>query len=275
MSASAHARLLLIGIWTEAWDDGVFEWKPIVLKARIFPADQCDVPALMEELEGLGFFKRFAHGGKSFGLVRNFRKFQRPKKPNCSGVFPSMYLEYVGLEQSSSEPIRNHTGTSSEKSSQMEDGGGRMEDGKEPSSIRAKGFEARCREAVQTEPVAIAIDFNSISDLLADGVTEADVLTGIAAAMATRDFRPRNWKQLVGWARKAAKDRMAGVAKPTLARDGPRKPASPSNVSLAMGIINDRHRQSVRPDINRTEPITGQGVSGVVIDGEFNREAVG
>ena len=50
MSLSAFARLLYIGLLNEAWDDGVFEWKPLTIKARIFPVDSVDVPALLDEL---------------------------------------------------------------------------------------------------------------------------------------------------------------------------------------------------------------------------------
>lgn len=122
-SASMSARMLLIGIWTEAWDDGVFEWKPLTLKMKIFPVDNVDVPALLSELEGLGFFRKFDVDGKPYGAVRNFCKFQRPKTPNSSRVLPDDFRTYVGLPPASSEPLPNHFGNASEKSSQMEDGG--------------------------------------------------------------------------------------------------------------------------------------------------------
>jgi hypothetical protein len=126
MSASAFARLLIIGIWCEAHDDGVFEWKPLTLKARIFPVDAVEVPALLDELVSLGFVKQFTSSGKSYGAIRNFRKFQRPKSPNASGVLPDDFRNYVGLDQGNSEPVPNHFPNASEKSPQMEDGGGRM-----------------------------------------------------------------------------------------------------------------------------------------------------
>lgn len=127
MSASAHARLLIIGIWTEAWDDGVFEWKPLTLKARIFPVDSVDVPALLSELEGLCFIRKFEAGGKAYGAVRNFRKYQRPKKPNKSEVLPNDLVSYVAIP----EEVPNQFPTSGEKSPQMEDRGCRREDGEE------------------------------------------------------------------------------------------------------------------------------------------------
>lgn len=120
MSLSAYARLLFIGIWNEAWDDGVFEWKPLTLKARIFPVDSVDVVALLDELVKADCVVRF-EGEKTIGVIRNFRLYQRPKKPNSSGLMPPELEQYAGL-------VRNQFGTAGEKSQQMEDGGGRVED---------------------------------------------------------------------------------------------------------------------------------------------------
>jgi hypothetical protein len=128
MALSAHARLLIIGIWTEAFDDGVFEWKPLTLKARIFPVDVVDVPALLDELVTGAFVRREEVDGRFVGLIRNFRHFQRPKKPNSSGLFRPEWGTYVGITTDSGEPVPNQSATDGEKSSQMEDGGGRRED---------------------------------------------------------------------------------------------------------------------------------------------------
>ena len=63
VGVSMAARVLLIGIWTEAWDDGVFEWKPITLKMKIFPADAVDTGALLEDMEFAGIGKKHEWGG--------------------------------------------------------------------------------------------------------------------------------------------------------------------------------------------------------------------
>ncbi|POR42547.1 DUF1376 domain-containing protein [Methylobacterium sp. V23] len=78
------------------------------------------------------------------------------------------------------------------------------------------------RSLVGQEPVLVAQDIHVIERLLAEDSTRADVEAGIAAAMATKDFRPRRWQQLVGWIKGATKDRLEGVAKA-----GPRSVAKP------------------------------------------------
>lgn len=140
MSASPTARLLIIGLWCEAWDDGVFEWKPLTIKARLFPVDAVDTNSLLAELTELRFIQPFTAGDKSFGAIRNFCKFQRPKKPNSSGVLPSSLHSYVAF----SEPVPNQYGTGGEKSPQMEDGGWR-EEGKE--EVKEQGVALACANA--------------------------------------------------------------------------------------------------------------------------------
>jgi uncharacterized protein YdaU (DUF1376 family) len=75
-------------------------------------------------------------------------------------------------------------------------------------------FEMECRDLVGEEPVLLSLDFHKLRALVEDGtVTEDDVKAGIKAAMAKPDFRIRHWSQLEGWARGAAKERLAGKAK--------------------------------------------------------------
>lgn len=148
MSLSAYARLLLMGIWTEAFDDGVFEWKPLTLKARIFPVDTVDVNELLLELVEFGLIARLDAHPKRPGAIRNFQRYQRPKKPNSSGMLPEEWLDFVGAkatpetsDDDSPGPVRNQYGTDVENSRQMEDGGWRM-----ISSVPSDQIEKETRE---------------------------------------------------------------------------------------------------------------------------------
>ena len=128
LSCSPLARILVLGLWTEADDKGVFEWKPVQLKVRILPVDTADAAALLDELASFDLVRRFEVAGKSYGAVRNFRRWQRPKKPNSLHPLPSELHLYVGLPPENSEPVRNQFGTGGEKSPQMEDVGCRREE---------------------------------------------------------------------------------------------------------------------------------------------------
>lgn len=127
VSCSMTARLLFIGLWNEADDKGVFEWKPITLKMRILPVDNVDVAAHLEELRAANMVANYEFQGRHYGAIRNFRKFQRPKKPNDVHPMPSDFRNYVYLPLDGSEAVGKQFGTDGEKPFQMEDGGGRRD----------------------------------------------------------------------------------------------------------------------------------------------------
>jgi len=143
VQASPQAQVFLIGLWTQCDDQGVFEWKPVTLKMRILPAANCDADGLLSELASLQIIQRVEVGGVKYGLVRNFRRWQRPKKPNSTHPLPVEFRTYVGLNDASSkppppqddtgsEPVGNQFGTGGEIDEQMEEEGGRRkEEGEE------------------------------------------------------------------------------------------------------------------------------------------------
>lgn len=144
VSASPLAQIFLIGLWTQCDDQGVFEWKPLTLKMRILPATNCDVAVLLAELAALDVIKQIDVGSLKYGLVRNFRKFQRPKKPNAAFPLPAEFRTYVGLGgddpepggdsgDTGSPPVPHQSSTGSEISPQMEEGGGRKKEGRDSS----------------------------------------------------------------------------------------------------------------------------------------------
>jgi hypothetical protein len=128
---SMGARVLLLGLWTEADDQGVFDWKPITLKMRIMPVDNVDVPALLLELEGADVIRRFSQGDKNFGAVRNFCKFQKPKTPKYRPISSEEVRKYVASSYPVSGVVEVEPASfpqSGEISPQREEGGGKRED---------------------------------------------------------------------------------------------------------------------------------------------------
>lgn len=125
MSITAKAAWPLL--WTECDDNGAFEWKPLVLKARLFPADNINFAEILSELERLDCIKSYEHNGRIYALVRNFTKFQRPKKPQSRHFIPAELRTYAGLSELSTEPVPHQADTGGIKSPQMEDGEGEEE----------------------------------------------------------------------------------------------------------------------------------------------------
>lgn len=136
MALSFPARELIKGLWTEADDQGVFEWKPLTLKARIMPADAVDIPGLLDELIAGKFIARFEAGDHSYGAVRNFCRYQRPQKPKIAYPLPADLRAYVGakeqpsqsFEQQQLDLVAYQSRTGTRKSPQRKEGRGRRKD---------------------------------------------------------------------------------------------------------------------------------------------------
>lgn len=128
---SMAARVLLFGLWTEADDQGVFDWKPITIKMRILPVDNVDVPELLAELERANIIRRFEQDEKQLGAIRNFCKFQKPKTPKYRPLKSVDIRTYVASQY----PLEETTGAEpppfpqkGEVPPQMEEGGGKREE---------------------------------------------------------------------------------------------------------------------------------------------------
>lgn len=113
VQVSAFARLLILGLGTEADDKGTFPWKPVSLKMKLFPMDTVDIQELLRELIDAGAIRRYQVDGKEYGAIRNFRQHQRPKKPNDVHPMPDEFGTYVGLSDVSGERVGNRWGKTS------------------------------------------------------------------------------------------------------------------------------------------------------------------
>jgi len=78
---SFGARLLALGLRNEADDNGIFEWNPIKIKMRLFPADNVEIDELLTELVESGQVIQYAITEKLYGMIRNFTKYQKVKAP--------------------------------------------------------------------------------------------------------------------------------------------------------------------------------------------------
>lgn len=95
---SVFARVCTHHLWCETDDHGVFAWKPRTLKMRIFPADNVQMEEILAELETHRQIKAYDVDGKKYGVVRNFAKWQKPKKPTYSHKVTNEMLVYAGFK---------------------------------------------------------------------------------------------------------------------------------------------------------------------------------
>lgn len=138
---SFAARLLVIGLRNEADDNGVFEWKPIMLKMQLFPADAVNIADLLAEAQAHNQIKVVDASGKQYGLIRNFRRWQRPEKPRGRHPLPDEHRAYVGLVDDKPNSEGGESPTGRGKSPQREEGGGMREEGISPPNPPVAGGE--------------------------------------------------------------------------------------------------------------------------------------
>lgn len=104
VSLSPAAQVLWIGLWCEADDQGVFEWKPTMLKMRILPASTALIDPLLAELENANCIRAYSAGGRRYGVIRNFVRHQRPKAPKEVHPLPPELLNYAGFTSAGHRP---------------------------------------------------------------------------------------------------------------------------------------------------------------------------
>lgn len=98
-------RLLFVGLWTLADRNGRLEDRPRRIKAEVFPYDDCDVSAMLQDLaHGPDpMIRRYVVDDIGYIAVVKFAKHQRPHVSEPAGVIPPP-------DGTRTEPVRNPDG---------------------------------------------------------------------------------------------------------------------------------------------------------------------
>ena len=257
MECSTNARLLFIGLWNFCDDAGRHPCAPKQIKALVFPGDDLtsdDVMRMLNELASNGLIELYDVGGKGFLQVTGWhhQKIDKPQAPRFPGRNSDTVREAID-----------------DRSANGIDGEDRIRERKGKDKIQAlppaqslepaidpgrAGGQAGLRDefvreliaAVGTEPCRNDPDFGPVEVLLSDGCTEADVLAGIAVALAKTRDRLRHWSAFSGWVRRARDDREAGARRkpqkaPPPGDDGP-KVRLVSGMQFSAAFIRDAER---------------------------------
>lgn len=209
MSMSMAAKAAWPLLWTECDDSGVFEWKPIVLKARIFPADNLDFAEILAEFLRLDCVRTEEVGGKPYGYIRNFGRYQRPKNPSFRfDVSPAMAKYTSSKERSFGNPppsIPHPSPSPTEKPPQRKEEGGRrdIEDNlpaqhSEPAALGAIGLEfdrvtAECTQAISPAPIS-DLTIGPMVELFRKYGKEKVIFQLVSESRRTRQRPVKTWK---------------------------------------------------------------------------------
>lgn len=86
----ALARLLFVGLWTLSDREGRLEWRPLRVKAELFPYENCDVEKLANQLQKFGFLEVYeAEDGVTYCEITAFTKHQNPHPSEKSQDYPA------------------------------------------------------------------------------------------------------------------------------------------------------------------------------------------
>lgn len=81
---SMAARLLFIGLWNFADDEGRMVRSAKKIKMQVFPSDALDVDELLEEIECKTLIETYEVGGERYLHIKNFGVHQKIDKRNAS-----------------------------------------------------------------------------------------------------------------------------------------------------------------------------------------------
>lgn len=102
-------RLLFIGLWTLADREGRLEDRPKRIKMGVFPADNVDVDAGLNELQQYGFIQRYEVNGEKLVQILNFTKHQNPHHTEKGSELPDINGNYP--ENIAKQPVKKQSKT--------------------------------------------------------------------------------------------------------------------------------------------------------------------
>lgn len=176
-----EARLLFIGMWTQADRAGRLEDRPRRLKAVVFPYDDVDVEAMLEQLVTVGFIVRYSVQGKDFIAIRSFEKHQCPNVKEPESTIPA--------------PYEHSAGTVRARARARAEGKGKEGKGKEGSRTFAPSSSAKNADDSPPPPAVFSIP---CTKGVAYGVTEEQIAAWTATFPAV-DVR-QQLRAMVAWA---------------------------------------------------------------------------
>lgn len=132
------SRLLFIGLWQQADREGRLDDRPKRLKVAILPYDDCDIDAMLADLDAAGFIVRYEAEGERFIEIPSFAEHQNPHQKEPASTIPpsSRRRRRRGQTQASTslapgKPDAGPSCVTGEHESGREEGKGREGKGKE------------------------------------------------------------------------------------------------------------------------------------------------
>lgn len=193
--SSIAARYLFPGLWTLADREGRLEDRPLRIKAQLYPYDDVDVSALLDELELCKAILRYKINSRKYIQIRTFSKHQRVNCKEQPSTIPPCPID-AGMETHiNSRASTEKHGQARKFPSGMENGEWRMGNGKGNTVEDSTG-------ATEKDSGAPVFDGDEFPDLdLSDDPDEIPIAIQQAAGKYLPDPAGMNRQKARKWAR--------------------------------------------------------------------------
>lgn len=88
VSLSPLARLFYVSLWCESDREGRLSWNTKTLKIRYFPADDCNIDELADELITVGMIEIYEIDGKQYAEIPSFKSHQVINNRESESILP-------------------------------------------------------------------------------------------------------------------------------------------------------------------------------------------
>lgn len=223
------ARLLFIALWGMADRRGRLEDRPRRIKAECFPYDDCDVEAVLHEIESFGFIDRYEAEGVRVIQVVSFEKHQRisGKEAEAESKLPAKQLVTDG------EANEKHPGAQERKG---KEGKGREKEEERSSSRAREQASIPCLEFSPTDEHAGICAFRNAS--------LEHQLARFRALNPTATDTPQGWE--------ARFRHFLARARPEV-EQSPISPPAPRQEAKRPSWVIDRDLNDARKDLQRQQ----------------------
>lgn len=144
VALSPLARLLYISTWCEADKEGRLQWKPGTFKLRYFPADNCDINSLCQELIAAGLVVLYGDG---YAYIPKFAAHQHINPRESASSLPDPHAPEPKRTRAPRVSTRQHASARDDDAQ-----GGREGKGKEGNTPPDGGVGAAHSTAPPTPP---------------------------------------------------------------------------------------------------------------------------
>ena len=201
VSMTPLARVFYIALWCEADREGRLDWKPVTLKMRYLPGDNCNVVELANELIQAGLIVLYEVEGKRYAEIPTFKTHQVINNRESESTRPSRHFHASSRVKAEGKEGREEEGKGKEGKAEA-DASGADAPPKSPEQLTKDELWSAGKSLLMAADMPKAQCGTFVGKLVKD-YGDAVVIDAVRAAVVARPADPAEYL-------KATCQRMAG-----------------------------------------------------------------